>query len=118
MRFKGAQVQVPVELHATRSGLTLRFSGAVEAASAAQLENFACKVWDLKRTANYGSDHYNERRLDIESATLEADGKTLHLKIPEIAPTWCLELKYLLKSAEGRPVRGVIHSTIHRLGAR
>ena len=44
------------------------------------------------------------------------DGKTIELKIPDIAPTWCMEIKFGLQSLEGKPVRGVIHNTIHNLG--
>ena len=35
--------------------------------------------WSLKRTANYGSQHYDEKPLAIRSTKLSADGKTLTL---------------------------------------
>jgi hypothetical protein len=74
------------------------------------------KTWSLKRTADYGSKHYDERPLPIKGATLSADGKTVTLAAPELRPTWCMEIKYEFRSASDKPVAGVIHNTIHKLG--
>ena len=52
----------------------------------------------------------------VASATVASDDKTLFLELPEISPTWCMEVKYSLLSSEGKPVEGVIHNTIHALG--
>ena len=48
-------------------------------------------------------------------AALSQDGRTVTLQIPQIKPTWCMEIKYWLKGAGGEPVSGTIHNTIHRL---
>jgi hypothetical protein len=73
------------------------------------------RVWALKRTANYGSQHYDEHSLTIQSAQLAADGRTVLLELPGVAPTWCMEIRYELKTNESQPFSGVIHNTIHRL---
>jgi hypothetical protein len=49
-------------------------------------------------------------------ATLDADGRTLHLEIPDLAPTMGIEIRYDLKSRDGGDVQGMIHSTIHQMG--
>ncbi|MEO1998985.1 MAG: hypothetical protein ABGZ17_27370, partial [Planctomycetaceae bacterium] len=67
-------------------------------------------------TASYGSKHYDERALEVAAAALDVDGKTVTLQIPELGPTWCMEIKYAIKSSNGQPVNGVIHNTIHKLG--
>jgi hypothetical protein len=36
--------------------------------------------------------------------------------IADMKPTWCMEIRYRLRSSDGEPVPGVIHNTIHRLG--
>jgi hypothetical protein len=41
---------------------------------------------------------------------------TLHL--PELAPTWCMEIKYRLTANNGRLVTGRIHNTIHVAGRK
>ena len=112
LRYTGQPVHLPVDLRATKTGITIEFSGKL---SASLPENFKVKAWDLKRTKSYGSKHYNERPWKVVSARLAKDGRTVHLEIPEIAPTWCMEIQYALQSDAGKPVRGKIHNTIHKL---
>jgi putative heme-binding domain-containing protein len=114
LRATGKAMHLPVALHATKSGMEVTFTEALDPESIA-LENIHVKTWSLKRSASYGSKHYDERPAHIRSAELTEDGKTLRLDIPKIAPTWCMEIKYELRSMEGKAVRGVIHNTIHAL---
>ena len=74
------------------------------------------RVWSLKRSADYGSKHYDEHELAVRKATLSADGKCVLLAIADLAPTWCMEIKYNLRGRQGQSVAGVIHNTIHTLG--
>ena len=87
----------------------------MDRAAAESVDNYSVKVWSLKRTANYGSQHYDEHSLAIRAAQLAADGHTVLLNLPEAAPTWCMEIRYELKTNEGQPFSGTIHNTIHRL---
>jgi hypothetical protein len=57
----------------------------------------------------------DEKPLDVRNATVSPDHKTVLLDIPDIRPTWCMEIKYEFGSADGAPVLGVIHNTIHEL---
>lgn len=107
-------VHLPVKLHATKGALQLTFTESLDAASL-DPKNILIKTWSLKRTAGYGSKHYDEKSLAVQSAVLASDGKTVTLNIPELKPTWCMEINYALKSADGKPVQGVIHNTIHTL---
>ena len=115
LRYTGRPVHLPMELSATEVGLEVSFSGELNAEIAADPSRYAVKAWDLRRTGNYGSPHLNERALEITAAELSPDGKTVVLKISDIEPTWCMELRYDLESSEGRPVNGTIHNTIHAL---
>jgi hypothetical protein len=115
VRYTGQPVYVPVELHARREGLELKFTGPLDRDSAADARNYAVKAWSLKRTAEYGSDHDDEHEVHVVTAKVSADGQTVQLQIPDIAPTWCMEIRYTLQAADGQPVEGVIHNTIHRL---
>ena len=95
--------------------MTLTFSDPLQAAAASDPKSFRVKVWSLKRSANYGSKHYDEHELNVASARLLGDSRTVELTIPEIAPTWSMEIRYSLRGADGRPFDGVIHNTIHSL---
>ena len=52
------------------------------------------KTWSLKRTANYGSEHYDEKPLRVTAASLSEDGRTVSLTLPDIQPTWGMEINY------------------------
>ena len=77
--------------------------------------HYTAKTWSLKRTVNYGSDHHDERSVQISSARLSEDGRTVILEIPELRPTWCMELNYAIQAESGELVEGVIHNTIYHL---
>ena len=114
LRATGQPIHMPTELHARRSGLTLKFTEPLDPQSI-DAKNFQIKTWSLKRTANYGSKHFDEKPLEVRRATLSADSKTLTLDIANLSPTWCMEIQYTLRSAQGTPIHGSIHNTIHHL---
>lgn len=115
LRYTGKPVHLPTGLNARRTGLAITFSGLLDLDTASNPRNFAIKTWALKRTANYGSDHYDEKPSSITGANLLPDGRTVFLEIADLKPTWCMEIKYSIKAANAEPVDGVIHNTIHQL---
>jgi hypothetical protein len=118
VRYRGGRVDLPVELHAVEDGIEITFSDPLDRDSVGQLDRYRVTVWDLKRTAAYGSKHFNERQLVLSQASLGADGRTVRLTIPELQPTWGMEIVYRLKGSEGQEFRRVIHNTVHQLPTR
>ncbi len=114
LRMTEREVHLPRELHAEKNGVSLTFTAPLDPESV-RSGNFEIRVWDLKRTANYGSKHFNERPLQVSASTLSEDGRRVTLQIPELQPTWGMEIKYVLRSMSGEPLEGRIHNTIHRL---
>ncbi|MBD3671963.1 MAG: c-type cytochrome [Planctomycetaceae bacterium] len=106
---------LPLALHAEKQTIKIVFSDPVDDSTATDPKNYSILAWDLKRSANYGSKHYNERTWNIDQAELSADGKTVTLTIPEMTPTWGMEIKYFLSTPDGKPLEGTIHNTIHTL---
>jgi cytochrome c5 len=92
--------QVPLAVNATKGAMTVTFSDPIIDTKS------AIKVWSLKRTKNYGSKHHEEHELMIRGVKLTEDKKTITLDIPDLAPTWCYELKIGDR---------VLHGTIHEL---
>ena len=117
VRYVGGPANLPIGLQASEGQIKLTFSDPLEADSAATSTNYAIRIWGLKRTANYGSEHYDERELKVETAALLNDGKTVILEVPSLVPTWCMEIVYVLKDAQGRRIENKIHNTIHQLDA-
>jgi hypothetical protein len=115
VRLTGKPIVLPVALAAWRNGIALTFTCKLDPKEAASTRNFLVSTWSLRRTANYGSPHVGEKEVNVTRTTLSRDGKTLFLHIPELKPTWCMEIGYVLKSAAGGEVSGVIHNTVHAL---
>ena len=109
-------VHLPIGLRATSDGVVIQLSDAVDVESATNAKNWAVKIWDLKRTAKYGSDHYNERQLEVSNVEVMGDGAAIRLTLPELKPTWGMEIVYSLKTSEGGKLQGKIHNTIHKMG--
>jgi len=105
---------VPLGIHAGKGALTVRFSDPLDPVSV-KGDAFAYKIWYLKRSANYGSKHYDEHAVDITAAKLSADGRAVTLEIPTLAPTQCYELKVSLRGADGATVERSLHGTILQL---
>jgi putative heme-binding domain-containing protein len=115
VRYSGESIGVATHLKAYTWGIELGFAEEIDQTSAEAVENYSIQAWDLKRTAKYGSEHYNQRSWPVQSAHLSPDRKTVRLMIPQITPTWGMEIVYELKASEGKPLRGKIHNTIHQL---
>jgi hypothetical protein len=115
MRATGKPMFLPVGLSARKDGMAIRFTEPLDPAAACDPSCYTAKVWSIKRTVNYGSDHHDEHSLQVASARLSADGRTVTLKIPAIGPTMCMEITYRIRGKNGELVDGVIHNTIHRL---
>jgi putative heme-binding domain-containing protein len=116
IRATGQPMQLPIGLEAHKDGMQITFTEPLDRETATDVANYRIKTWSLKRTANYGSKHYDEQPLAISAAELSKDGCTLLLKTPDIQPTWCMEIVCRLKDTDGRTVERVIHNSVFALG--
>ncbi len=112
----GRPLGVPVAVHALPNGLELRYTELLDSTTAVEASRYSYRSWSLRRSANYGSPHQNEREHQVRSATIAPDGRTIRLVIDDFAPTMSYELRYDLKTDDGEPVAGALDGTIHRLG--
>ncbi len=94
-------------------GVEIRLTDPIDRQTAESPESYAVSAWDLKRTANYGSQHYNQRTWKVTHAGLSEDGKTVRLTLPDLEPTWGMEIRCFWKDEHGRDVERRIHNTIH-----
>lgn len=115
IRPTGKPMHLPVGLQARIGTLILSFTDPLDKSEAEKTSNYQLKSWSLKRTANYGSKHYDETGLEVVRATLADDRRTVRLAVPNLRPSWCLETKYTLRGASGEDVSQRIHHTIHNL---
>lgn len=116
VRYTGKPVYLPIGLSAKKHSLTIRFTGALDPASAGDPKNYAVQSWSLKRSEQYGSKHYNQKPVKVTAAHVSADGQSVALVIAELMPTWCMEINYNIRASDGSAIKGTVHNTIHRLG--
>lgn len=117
VRPTGKPSHMPMGLKAKEGRIEITFSDPLDLDSIYSVEEaLSVKTWALLRSANYGSDHYNEKTLDVSGASLSKDGTTLTIEIPSIEPVWQMSIEYKLKGKNGDPVEGEIQNTIHQLG--
>jgi hypothetical protein len=113
IRRTGQPAFVPLAVHAGSGTLDLVFSDPLDPASL-KPEGCTFKTWSLKRSANYGSPHIGEKRIPVSSVT-SADGRTISLGIPGLAPAQCYELILRGRDASGAEVERNLHGTILQL---
>jgi len=106
---------LPIGLKAVKDGMLLTFTDPLNAESAKIVGNYKVKIWGLKRTKNYGSPHIDEHELEVAGVELLEDGKSVLLRLPGLAPTWCMEIDYHLKNQNGGEVHGTINNTVHAI---
>jgi type 1 glutamine amidotransferase/glucose/arabinose dehydrogenase len=124
VRYTGAKVHLPVEMHAVAGGLKLRFAEPLYKEIAESGDSWAAEQWNYLYGAQYGSKEYSASQanveghdvVDVKSARLADDGRSVFLEIPLLKPVMQLRLRYSLRGADGAPVKGEIDITIHRLG--
>lgn len=113
LRATGRPMDLPVEWRAVAGGLELGFTDALDSVAMSDPSRYRVKAWDLKRSAQYGSRHLNERELPVTRAAPRPDGRGVRLDIPALAPTWGLEIRARVRGREGREVERVLHGTLH-----
>ena len=103
---------VPTQLHAEAGKLVLTFPDKLNRETATDPGNFRVKTWTIRRSADYGSPHLDERDREVTAATLSADGTTLTLDIEGFESTRCYSLSWDIDAADGSAVKGTINGTV------
>jgi putative heme-binding domain-containing protein len=115
VRYTGKPLYVPTALHCQGTTVRIGLSDEVDPSSVSP-ESFSMSRWSLKRSAKYGSEHYDTRTWEVASARWDADQRELVLEVPELEPTWCMEIVMDLRAPDGTSVHRVLHNTIHSTG--
>jgi len=115
VRYTGKPLNMPVEMSAFEGGMQLTFSDELDLAKAEAIKSYTINTWDLKRSRRYGSKRLNTKELVVDKVTVSNDRKTVFLHLPNIEPTWVMEVLYELESSAGKPMEGAVQSTIYGL---
>lgn len=118
VRYTGRPLTLATGLEAKDNGLLISFSGPLDPTVAVNPTQYRIQTWSLKRTANYGSQHYSTKTIPVHRVILLPDRRSVFLEIPDLGPTWCMEIEYDLLASDGQPLQQRIHNTVHALGER
>lgn len=111
LRPTGKPAALPIGWQIVRDGIELTFSDPI--ASADDIARYNVKVWELKRTANYGSPRINQHTLPLTRAEVLAGGRKVRLTIPALAPATIIELTCRVRDQSGAEMERVVTGTIH-----
>ncbi len=125
VRYTGKPVRQVLKAHAAKNGLQLSFSTALDPKIAIDPTGYSVEVWNYKYSGSYGSPELSVKtagknghdKLDVKSAKLSADGKTVFLEIDELTVADQFSVKYTVNAADGVEMRSEVIGTIHKLGA-
>src|SRR4030095_8141751 len=128
-RYTGAPVQMPIELHAKKTGIELRFTSSLDTQSAADPDNWSVETWNYLWSPAYGSPEVStiskaekpaeagassvaqftqaqmsktrHDSLKVKSVTVGTDDRSVFLEIEGIKPVMQMSIRYAIKSADG-----------------
>ncbi len=117
IRRTAQPANIPLAVHVRSGTMDVTFSDPLDSQSVNK-DAFVMKTWSLKRSQQYGSNHYNEKVLEITGANLSEDGRIVSIQIPSLAPTQCYELNIVVQGENGIPITNSMHGTIHDLSGK
>ncbi len=117
IRYTGKPLHIPIQVNVFKEGVELIFDEALNDNIAMLPDSYTINTWDLKRTRNYGSKRYNEQKLEVNKITISDDRKTVLIHLPNIKPTWVMEVLYRLESERGHSFEGALQNTIYNLAS-
>ena len=124
VRHTGKPARTPVKTHVAANGIEITFSDALDAKSAADAANYGVELWNYRYTGGYGSPEVSVKTpaktghdtLEVKSAKLSSDKKTLFLEVAGLEPANQFSVKYSITAADGAEMKSEIIGTIHKLG--
>jgi hypothetical protein len=124
VRYTGKTIHQPAGVHIHANGILLSFTCPLDAQTAADAGSWSILQWNYKWAAAYGSRFWSVRnpekqgydQVEVKSATLPKDGRTVFLEIPDLRPAMTTKISYNIDAADGTAMQQDVHCTIHVLG--
>jgi len=123
VRYTGKPLHTVLEMKVSRDAIALTFTDPLDPETAADADSYAIQQWNYLWSEKYGSpdlsvaDPKKKGRdtVDVKSAKLSADGRTVTLEIPGLQPVMQLGMRARVKAAGGSAVSVDLYGTIHRV---
>lgn len=128
-------LQLPDKLEYTKTGVRLRFPAELDPELAEDIASYGAERWNYVRGPQYGSGEFSvdspdrdaEKRalenesqshrkrdtVEIESAKVASDGRTVELVLAGMKPSMTLKVSYDLEDKKGGIMKGELHATVY-----
>lgn len=123
VRYTGKPLYMPTNAHVVPGGIELSFSQPLDPATAEDTGSYGVEQWNYLWSEQYGSPEFSaiepkrqgRDELNVVSAELRPDRKTVRLSLPEIAPVMQMQIRIDLDAADGTNINDTIWLTINRV---
>ena len=124
VRYTGKKANIPIDLRVSPGTIRITFSDPLDRSTAEDADSYSLQQWNYRWTENNGSPHYKvsdpkktgHDDVEVQSAALSQDGRTVTLKIDKLQPVMQMKIGYNLKAADGAKVQSAIYNTINVVG--
>jgi len=128
-------LQIPEKLEYTDRGVRITFSTELDGELAEDTTSYSVQRWDYVRGPQYGSGEFsvdnpdkdalekalknesknqlNRDNVEVESAKLSGDGRTVELVLEGMKPSMSLKVGYDLEDLDGEVLNSEIHATVY-----
>lgn len=130
-------ILIPSHFEVTKAGIKVAFETELDEELAEDPSSYQIERWQYVRGPQYGSgqfsvanpdeeamkaalvkdskSHRKRDLIEVQSAELLEDGKSVLLKVDSLVPAQQMEINYDLESADGEIMIGAIYHTIHEI---
>ena len=123
VRHTGRPLYMPTDFKVVKDGVELAFSQELDPETAQDVGSYGIQQWNYKWGEQYGSPDYSVKdpakqgrdEVEVESAKLLADRKTVLLTIPGLKPVMQMQIEVDVDAADGRNIRDTMWITINRV---
>ena len=127
---------IATAMKVTAKGVKISFAEKIAKDVAEDIASYGVERWKYIRSSQYGSAHYSvdkpdlaaeenatksetrnnvHDKVEVLSAKLSTDGKTVELELKEMKPSMQLKIAYDLESEAGAVMIGTTYSTVKKL---
>ena len=123
VRYTGKPVHTAHSMKVTATGLDITFTQPLDPETAADPDSYAVERWNYLWSKEYGSPEFRvsdaaaqgRDPVEVKSAKLSPDGKTVSLELADHQPSMQLMTKCNVESTDGTPIEIEIYGTINRV---
>jgi hypothetical protein len=123
VRYTGKPVYLPTDLHVRKDALAITFACPLDLKTANDEQSFGVEQYNYRWSAKYGSSKYKVSNpqqvgsddVEVKSAKLMPDGKTVVLDIPGLRPVMQMSIQVHLTALDGGAIECEIDNTINHV---